>query len=186
MPAAAPLPGPAPGQLACEDTPGSRAERSARRPEAEPTRGGPRFALSGRVSTEDHQDPVTSRARQLGHQADAGRRVRTDRDGRSARGPGMCQRSTSRRPGTARSRPRRRSADKPLRPHRRRISHRHDSSGVLPKPYRPRRYPGRCQANRVARASWRFVGEMANAASDAHSSPLARRPRLSTEGAAGG
>ena len=29
-----------------------------------PVRGRPRFAFYGRVSTEDHQDPVTSRARQ--------------------------------------------------------------------------------------------------------------------------
>jgi len=42
------------------------AERAGRRPAAEPGRGGPRFAFYGRVSTEDYQDPVTSRARQLG------------------------------------------------------------------------------------------------------------------------
>jgi site-specific DNA recombinase len=31
-----------------------------------PRRGGPRFAFYGRASTEDYQDPVTSRVRQLG------------------------------------------------------------------------------------------------------------------------
>jgi site-specific DNA recombinase len=40
------------------------AERSGRRRAAPPCRGGLRFAFYGRVSTEDHQDPVTSRARQ--------------------------------------------------------------------------------------------------------------------------
>src|SRR5450755_3169795 len=40
------------------------AERTGRRPAAEPGRGGLRFAFYGRVSTEDYQDPVTSRARQ--------------------------------------------------------------------------------------------------------------------------
>ena len=40
------------------------AERAGRRPAAEPGRGGLRFAFYGRVSTEDYQDPVTSRARQ--------------------------------------------------------------------------------------------------------------------------
>jgi hypothetical protein len=40
------------------------AERSGRRRAAQPCRGGLRFAFYGRVSTEDHQDPVTSRARQ--------------------------------------------------------------------------------------------------------------------------
>src|SRR5262249_4262159 len=40
-----------------------------RRREARPRAGGLRFAFYGRVSTEDHQDPVTSRARQRG-QAD--------------------------------------------------------------------------------------------------------------------
>jgi site-specific DNA recombinase len=42
------------------------AERARRRRNAEPCRGGLRFAFYGRVSTEDYQDPVTSRARQLG------------------------------------------------------------------------------------------------------------------------
>jgi len=45
-------------------------ERTGRRPEADQCRGGLRFAFYGRVSTEDYQDPVTSRARQLG-QAEA-------------------------------------------------------------------------------------------------------------------
>jgi hypothetical protein len=40
------------------------AERSGRRGASEPGRGGLRFAFYGRVSTEDYQDPVTSRARQ--------------------------------------------------------------------------------------------------------------------------
>ena len=47
----------------------SWAERSGRRRAAEPVRGGLRFAFYGRVSTEDYQDPVTSRARQLGQAA---------------------------------------------------------------------------------------------------------------------
>ena len=42
------------------------AQRSGRRHRAEPVRGELRFAFYGRVSTEDYQDPVTSRARQLG------------------------------------------------------------------------------------------------------------------------
>ncbi len=42
------------------------AERAGHRPAAGPGRGGMRFAFYGRVLTEDHQDPVTSRARQLG------------------------------------------------------------------------------------------------------------------------
>jgi site-specific DNA recombinase len=40
------------------------AERTGRRQSAEPGRGSLRFAFYGRVSTEDWQDPVTSRARQ--------------------------------------------------------------------------------------------------------------------------
>jgi site-specific DNA recombinase len=40
------------------------AERTGRRAVAGPVRGRLRFAFYGRVSTEDHQDPVTSRARQ--------------------------------------------------------------------------------------------------------------------------
>ena len=39
------------------------AERTGRRPAAEPGRGGLRFVFYGRVSTEDYQDPVTPRAR---------------------------------------------------------------------------------------------------------------------------
>jgi hypothetical protein len=42
------------------------AERTGRRPAAQPGRGTLRFAFCGRVSTEDYQDPVTSRARQPG------------------------------------------------------------------------------------------------------------------------
>ena len=41
------------------------AERTGRRRTGGEGRGGLRFAFYGRVSTEDHQDPVTSRARQL-------------------------------------------------------------------------------------------------------------------------
>ena len=41
------------------------AARTGRRREVEPGRDGLRFAFYGRVSTEDWQDPVTSRARQL-------------------------------------------------------------------------------------------------------------------------
>jgi DNA invertase Pin-like site-specific DNA recombinase len=41
------------------------AERSGHRRVSELRRGGLRFAFYGRVSTEDYQDPVTSRARQL-------------------------------------------------------------------------------------------------------------------------
>ena len=40
------------------------AERAGRRQAAGHGRGGLRFAFYGRVSTEDWQDPVTSRARQ--------------------------------------------------------------------------------------------------------------------------
>src|SRR5258708_24938370 len=45
-------------------TPVLWAERSGRRRAAGPSRGGLRVAFYGRVSTEDWQDPVTSRARQ--------------------------------------------------------------------------------------------------------------------------
>ena len=41
------------------------AERMGRRDAGQPCRGGLRFAFYGRVSTEDHQDPVTSLARQI-------------------------------------------------------------------------------------------------------------------------
>jgi hypothetical protein len=40
------------------------AEESGRRRARGPVRGGLRFVFYGRVSTEDWQDPVTSRARQ--------------------------------------------------------------------------------------------------------------------------
>jgi site-specific DNA recombinase len=40
------------------------ADRAGRRRVTEPRHGGPRFVFYGRVSTEDYQDPVTSRARQ--------------------------------------------------------------------------------------------------------------------------
>ena len=45
------------------------AERAGRRRAAGHGRGGLRFAFYGRVSTEDHQDPVTSLARQRGQAA---------------------------------------------------------------------------------------------------------------------
>jgi site-specific DNA recombinase len=45
------------------------AESTGRRRPAGPDRGTLRFAFYGRVSTEDYQDPVTSRARQLGQAA---------------------------------------------------------------------------------------------------------------------
>jgi hypothetical protein len=53
--------GPGPGG----EGPAEWAGRTGRRQEAGPVRGGLRFAFYGRVSTEDWQDPVTSRARQL-------------------------------------------------------------------------------------------------------------------------
>ena len=60
---------------ACGETPGTApaagasglvawAEESGRRRVKGPPRGGLRFVFYGRVSTEDWQDPVTSRARQ--------------------------------------------------------------------------------------------------------------------------
>src|SRR6266516_57012 len=47
-----------------EDGLAAWAERTGRRSVTEPVRGRLRFAFYGRVSTEDHQDPVTSWARQ--------------------------------------------------------------------------------------------------------------------------
>ncbi len=52
------------GTRAGGDVLASWMERTGRRPVAEPGRGGVRFAFYGRVSTEDWQDPVTSRVRQ--------------------------------------------------------------------------------------------------------------------------
>ena len=52
-------------QPAARDTLVLWAERSGRRRATERHRAGLRFAFYGRVSTEDHQDPVTSRARQF-------------------------------------------------------------------------------------------------------------------------
>ena len=60
---------PAPAREPAGDVLASWAERSGRRRAAEPCRDGLRFAFYGRVSTEDYQDPVTSRARQLGQAA---------------------------------------------------------------------------------------------------------------------
>jgi site-specific DNA recombinase len=54
------LSGPAAGGLA------AWAERTGRRRAGQPETGRLRFVFYGRVSTEDYQDPVTSRARQLG------------------------------------------------------------------------------------------------------------------------
>src|SRR5437879_4183018 len=48
----------------CGDTLLAWAERSGSRSVAEPRRRGLRFAFYGRMSTEDRQDPVMSRARQ--------------------------------------------------------------------------------------------------------------------------
>jgi site-specific DNA recombinase len=59
----------APAREPAGDALASWAQRSGRRREAEPGRGALRFAFYGRVSTEDYQDPVTSRARQLGQAA---------------------------------------------------------------------------------------------------------------------
>ena len=53
-----------PGAVPGGDVLAAWAERTGRRNAAVPARGGLRFALYGRVSTEDWQDPVTSRARQ--------------------------------------------------------------------------------------------------------------------------
>ena len=61
---------PGPGKGAGGDVLALRAERTGRRRAGVPGRGGLRFAFYGRVSTEDWQDPVTSRARQ-GEQAAA-------------------------------------------------------------------------------------------------------------------
>ena len=65
-----------------------------RKDDAGPVRGGLRFAFYGRISTEEWQDPVTSRARQLGQAAalvaGSGRAVgvsRTWHDGKLGRPP---------------------------------------------------------------------------------------------------
>jgi site-specific DNA recombinase len=55
---------PRPGKGAGGDVLARWAERTGRRRAGVPGRGGLRFAFYGRVSTEDWQDPVTSRARQ--------------------------------------------------------------------------------------------------------------------------
>ena len=55
---------PVPGKGAGGDVLALWAERTGRRRIGAPDRGGVRFAFYGRVSTEDWQDPVTSRARQ--------------------------------------------------------------------------------------------------------------------------
>jgi site-specific DNA recombinase len=52
------------GQGAGDDTLVAWAELSGKRRIAKPRKGGLRFAFYGRVSTEDHQDPVTARTRQ--------------------------------------------------------------------------------------------------------------------------
>ncbi len=57
-------PEPSPGKGAGGDVLALWAERTGRRRKGVPGRGGLRFAFYGRVSTEDWQDPVTSRARQ--------------------------------------------------------------------------------------------------------------------------
>ena len=53
-----------PGAVPAGDVLAAWAERTGRRRAAVPARGGLRFAFYGRVSTEDWQDPVASRARQ--------------------------------------------------------------------------------------------------------------------------
>jgi len=60
---------PAPGLEPARDALALWAERSGRRRAVEPARGGLRFAFYGRVSTEEYQDPISSRARQLGQAA---------------------------------------------------------------------------------------------------------------------
>ena len=55
---------PRPGKGAGGDVLALWAERTGRRRKGVPGRGGLRFAFYGRVSTEDWQDPVMSRARQ--------------------------------------------------------------------------------------------------------------------------
>ena len=55
---------PGPGRRAGGDALVQWAERTGRRSGDAPGRGGLRFAFYGRASTEDWQDPVTSRARQ--------------------------------------------------------------------------------------------------------------------------
>jgi DNA invertase Pin-like site-specific DNA recombinase len=52
------------GSVVGEDRLLAWAQRSGRRPVVRALPGGLRFAFYGRVSTEDHQDPVTSQARQ--------------------------------------------------------------------------------------------------------------------------
>jgi site-specific DNA recombinase len=63
--AAARQTGLAPGQRPAAAGLAEWAARTGRRYDAEPSSGGLRFAFYGRVSTEDWQDPVTSRARQV-------------------------------------------------------------------------------------------------------------------------
>ena len=65
MPAAALRAKSAAGQAPGGDALAAWAERTGRRQAAEHGRGEVRFVFYGRVSTEDYQDPVTSRARQL-------------------------------------------------------------------------------------------------------------------------
>ena len=55
---------PLPGLWAGADTLILWAERAGRRRATQPRQGGLRFVFYGRVSTKDHQDPVTSPARQ--------------------------------------------------------------------------------------------------------------------------
>src|SRR6516225_2431363 len=56
----------APARQPATDTLASWAQQSGRRRAERLSQGALRFAFYGRVSTEDYQDPVTSRARQLG------------------------------------------------------------------------------------------------------------------------
>jgi site-specific DNA recombinase len=66
------------GQRAGEDVLGQWADGLGRRQKGKPECGLLRFAFYGRLSTEDWQDPESSRARQL-QQEDAGGRARGDR-----------------------------------------------------------------------------------------------------------
>ncbi len=79
------------------------ARRTGRRKAPGPVRGGLRFAFYGRVSTEDWQDPVTSRARQLDQAAAlpniCGSIIATAWLGRRTDGPGSGAQASSPVPG---------------------------------------------------------------------------------------
>ena len=77
---------PRPGKGAGGDVLALWAERTGRRRKGVPGRGGLRFAFYGRVSTEDWQDPVTSRARQREQDP----RLRPGRGGLPAQAAGLA------------------------------------------------------------------------------------------------